>query len=256
MDQVEQAKRQAAIEAIGFVPAPSEIPKRLIASIEGLEKSGKTHFAMTAPEPIMFFSMDIGTEGVVEKFKKAGKEIYIYEIRIPKTKVKADMTPILVDIKGKVASCLAIGQGTVVFDTGTEFWEIMRLARLGKLTQVMPHQYTEVNQEFRDIIKDCYDSGMNVIFLHKLKDLYENNVRTNKKTLSGFGGMGYEMQINIRLSRENGVDGAPPTFRALIKDCRHNPNLSGAYAPVNDFTFLVNLVHATSDPERSVVQLK
>ena len=53
----------------GFAPIKKLDRTRLIVSVEGLEKRGKTHFAMTAPPPIAYFDMDIGAEGVVNKFE-------------------------------------------------------------------------------------------------------------------------------------------------------------------------------------------
>ena len=41
---------------------------RLVVRVGGLEKEGKTHFALTAPGPIGAIDMDRGMEGVVEKF--------------------------------------------------------------------------------------------------------------------------------------------------------------------------------------------
>ncbi len=42
---------------------------------------------------------------------------------------------------------------SIVIDTASEAWELVRLARFGKLTQVMPQHYGPVNTEFRDMIK-------------------------------------------------------------------------------------------------------
>jgi hypothetical protein len=65
MDQLTDAK----LKSLGFSDAVVETPYRLIASVSGKEKTGKTHFALTAPEPIIFFNIDVGTEGVVGKFQ-------------------------------------------------------------------------------------------------------------------------------------------------------------------------------------------
>src|ERR1035437_263544 len=57
-----------------FTPVKEVIPYRLIWRSYGPEKSGKNHFGLPAPGPIAIQSFDIGVEGVVEKFVKAGKD--------------------------------------------------------------------------------------------------------------------------------------------------------------------------------------
>ena len=54
-------------------------PKRSIMSIEGLDKTGKSRLAMTAPEPIVYLDLDIGTEGVIEPMM-AQREILLYQV--------------------------------------------------------------------------------------------------------------------------------------------------------------------------------
>jgi hypothetical protein len=53
----------------GFTRMNSQPKPRLILSIEGLDKSGKSNLAFTAPGPLGYLEFDIGAEGVVEKFQ-------------------------------------------------------------------------------------------------------------------------------------------------------------------------------------------
>ena len=63
--------------ALGLsTPVLGGLPKRLVISLAGFEKTGKTHLAFTGKSPIVIFNLDLGTEGVIEKFQAAGKEIY------------------------------------------------------------------------------------------------------------------------------------------------------------------------------------
>src|SRR5574343_408421 len=66
-----------------------EAPYRLIVSISGDEKTGKSHFTLTAPEPIFYFNIDRGTEGVVGKFQADGKKVFIYEIVVPRLETRS-----------------------------------------------------------------------------------------------------------------------------------------------------------------------
>lgn len=220
---------------IGFTPLDPTIHPRLIMSVGGREKNGKTHFAMTAPGPIALFNLDMGDEGVVHKFLK-DKIIFNYEIEVPKVKLNEGVNKAkkneAADIWDKFNAAYAVAlkeARTVVIDTATELWELLRIARFGQLTQVMPYQYGPVNAEFRDVIRAAFKSvGTNVIFLHKVKAVYINDKRTGDYERAGFGDTGYLVQINAMMHRlDIGADRNTTDFAIKVEDCRQNANLMG-----------------------------
>lgn len=231
------------LKTMGFSDDVIDRPYRLVASVNGREKTGKTHFGLTAPEPIFFINVDIGTEGVLDKFQAEGKKIYLYDVKVPKTVSKDYYAPMWESLKKVFQKVYQAGTGSVIVDTDTEVYELARLAKFGKLSQVMPQHYTEVNNEYREILRLAYDSPMNSVFIHKMKAKYVNNVRTSEYEPSGFSDMEYQSQINIIMQREDKEEG--PEFSAFIKDCRHNPNVNGEWlrGPLCSFEFLLNLVH-------------
>ena len=233
------------LEALGFCDDVIERPRRLIASVNGLPKVGKSHFALTAPGPVFFINVDVGTEGVLDKFQAEGKRIYVYDVRVPRTASKDYYVPMWESLKKIFEKVYQVGAGSVVVDTDSEVYELARLAKFGKLTQVMPQHYTEVNNEYREILRLAYDSVMNSIFIHKMKAKYIANARTNEYEPSGFGDMAYQSQVNITMHREDGEDG--PEFSAFIEDCRHNPNVNGEWlrGPMCTFEFLLELIHGS-----------
>ena len=62
---------------------------RIILSLCGLEKQGKTHFSLTAPGDIMYFNLDNRMEGVVDKFS-GEKTIQIVDINFSDDQKKSD----------------------------------------------------------------------------------------------------------------------------------------------------------------------
>ena len=204
-----------------------------------------THFALTAPDPIFFINVDIGTEGVLDKFQAEGKRIYVYDVRVPRTASKDYYVPMWENLKKIFEKVYQVGAGSVAVDTDTEVYELARLAKFGKLTQVMPQHYTEVNNEYREILRLAYDSVMNSVFIHKMKPKYIGNARTGEYEPSGFGDMAYQSQINVTMHREDSESG--PEFSAFIEDCRHNPNVNGEWlrGPMCTFEFLLELVHGS-----------
>jgi len=231
------------LETMGFSDDVQERPYRLVASVNGLPKTGKTHFALTAPDPIFFVNIDIGTEGVVDKFQAEGKRIYLYDVRVPRTASKEIYVPMWENLKKIYEKVFKVGAGTVITDTDSEAYELARLAKFGKLTQVMPQHYTEVNNEYREILRLAYDSPMNAVFIHKMKPKYIQNARTSEYEPSGMSDMEYNVQVNITMHREDTDEGTE--FSAFIKDCRHNPNVNGEWlkGEMCDFNFLLSLIH-------------
>ena len=243
----EQASDQvtiAQLKKMGFSDEIVETPRRLIASLSGREKTGKTHFALTAPEPILFLNVDIGTEGVVNKFQAQGKQVLVYDVRVSKEATKELYASMWQDLKMRIRKSYGLRTGTVVWDTATEVYELARLAHFGKLTQVMPHNYSEVNNEWRDLLRTAYDSSLNTVFIHKMKPKWVNNVRTNEYELSGFSEMDYLSQINLITYREG--EGNEVEFSVFVKDCRSDPTLGGEIfrGGMCNFEFLLSLVHA------------
>lgn len=248
---MEQALKQA-----GFTPMTAARKKRLILSIEGHEKTGKTHFAMTAPGPIAYFGLDIGDEGVVDKFLEEGKTILTADpqIRVPNAiQMSADGPKIdAADAWDKfkrafVAAVDCKEVRTIIWDTATEVWELIRLARFGKLTQVMPVQYGPVNAEMRGLLRHAYECNKNFILIHKVKSVYINDKRTGDYERAGFSDIGYLVQANIQTK----YDQESGQFQCKILNARQNMQctdlvLEGAFCA---FPFLAQTIFTNSDLE-------
>jgi hypothetical protein len=230
--------------------------RRLIVSLTGEDHSGKNHCAFTAPAPIYVHSFDPGIEGVVEKFHNK-KDIYIatYELEIQ----PGEATPQVVaesadkvwqqfisNYRDGLASC---GQGTTVVDTDTEAHELIRLARLGKLSNVLPHMYGPVNAEFRDFLREGWGRPANIFLLSKYVDEWENFTdstgrekgrKTGNKVRKGFADLPFHVQI-CGICERIDQDGGGSQFQVLITDCRQSAEYNGMTVP-NDYETLAALV--------------
>lgn len=223
---------------------------RIIISVCGLEKQGKTHLALTAPGPMALFNMDVGLEGVINKFCD-DKEIYPYDLRVPaptrataKEEAEQEWNR-FVDIWTQMMDLRSVR--TLVVDTATELWDLARVAYFGKLNQVKPHNYVEVNAEFRRIIRMPFESSdKNVILLHKMKKRYVNEKWDGSYERAGFNDVGFLVQADCQIHRlykrhmkERGFDVEPP-FALEILESRHNPRLAEQTfeGPMCSFPFL------------------
>jgi len=230
---------------MGFVKAEDRatIIPRLIMSVMGLEKQGKTHFALTAPGPIAMFSTDIGEEGVVGKFT-GGKKIEIYEVaRRDESEDQESVGKEWDNFKAAYLwSMRAKEFRTVLIDTATEIWELLRLARFGTLTQVMPYQYGPVNKEYRMLIREAYNWDKNLILLHKMKAQYINDKKTGEYERAGFNDTGFLVQVNAQVWRYDPSEGGE--FVITVNDARQNPEVAGVdfEGPMCDWEFVQSAI--------------
>lgn len=237
---------------MGFHVPSADAPYRLILSVSGVEKSGKTHFALTAPEPIVYIDADLGSEGVVEPFIRAGKQVISFPIRLEKnlaigkaSEVKARYDPVWQDFKKKVATACKLGTGTIVIDTATEMYELCRLAEFGKLTQVMQRDYGPVNSEWREVIYGIFDSPLSCVLIHKLGDAWRDGKTTGALELKGFRDTPGLVQCSVRMARLPDSETGEPVYEAEVENCRSNHRLTGTrlVGVLCDCSRLIKMVH-------------
>lgn len=232
----------------GFTKATDKVIPRLIAAVSGLEKQGKTSFALSAPGPIIYFNLDYGLEGVLGKYA-GGKDVYVKEYRYKRNDTPDKYNTLWASFTTDYYNALKSKARTIVIDTATELWELLRLARFGKLTQVMPHHYGPVNAEYASVIREGYSYDKNVILLHKLKKQYVNDKFTGEYERSGFTNTGFLVQANLEVYRD-GLDGE---FYLKVLDCRQNSMIGGLEFELTDefggFGFLAQMVFPDSDTE-------
>jgi hypothetical protein len=207
----------------GFTRANSVVKRRLILSIEGLEGCGKTRFTLTAPAPIAFINFDWGLEGLVESFQDQ-KAIYVATVSLNTSGKREEILQAAEQELSKVERNYqtALKQArTIVIDTGSELWELLRLAAFGKLDKVMPHQYAEVNQQMTRLIKLAYDSDANLILTHRLKEQWINDKKTGLYEFAGMKDIPFLVQAHARMW--NAEDG----YHLKVGKCRQNAGVVG-----------------------------
>jgi hypothetical protein len=231
-------------EQAGFTKSAGEVKRRLILAIDGQEKSGKTHFALSAPEPIGVINFDVGLDGVVQKWHN-DKDVWVQDVRfvisdyrqMKPEEASREADRILQKVWDAYEAILGYAK-TIVIDNATELWELVRLSHFGKLEQVKPHHYVHPNNEYREFIRMAYDQDItNLILLHKVKDEYVENERTGAKKRAGFSDTGFLVQCNALCYRNMQEPNVPDCFHMTITDCRQNAELAGIDLSGNDLNF-------------------
>lgn len=208
---------------------------RLVLRIGGLEKNGKTHFGMTAPGATGILDMDRGLEGVIEKFLPF-KTIYRCNFRAMPAETQKDYEARWDTFKERHYTLLeGHDVRTILWDTDTEAWEMARLAFFGKLSQIKPHHYAEINREFRSLIDAAFDHDKNLILICKYKKQYvareggrDDDAKWNGKyEEAGFTDMPFIVQANLRTRIVVDKETKEKTPTVEVVNCRHNMQLNG-----------------------------
>lgn len=263
-------------------PYVAPTTKRLIISSEGLSGCGKTRFALSAPKPLAFFTLDRGFEDAtgndlsmaniddadfsLDSIRSAEDAAVAKEANIIWEEFKRDWIRAL--SQGRI---LAGGRfekyRSVVCDTGTELYQLLRLARHGRVAKIPPIAYPDLYAEFRrDIIKPVYRSGCNVIWTHKLKPERRNKIGkkangepmeiselTGRLVLDGFPEFrgaenSYAAPITI-LQRRDLTKPIPDRYILQVLKCAPQPELDGEEFEGIDFTTFATLVHPQTNSD-------
>jgi len=268
----------SSLSKLGFMEVSLATRRALLVCSQALEKKGKTHFAFTAPDPIAVISTDTGTEETAAKFKRTGKIIHLLkatpakEIGTNHDLANREWEKLLNGWMGIVADRSI---RTMVIDTHTEFWQTMRLARFGKLEQVPPKKYDEVNRDMRDMVKMIKERGdLNAVFIHKYKKTYVGTKKADgtpgmdswngEYERAGFGDMGFLCDVVVEnnfsppdepgkraLRRPEGVE--EKDFYIKIIDTRYEmQDLIGRCFGGEQCTFLDLVMAALPDAEHDL----
>lgn len=216
-----------------FKRVDSKIKRRLIMSIEGDWGTGKTDLALTAPGPIAFFKFDLNSDVTLAKWSDK-KEIYRVDYQIPDPYAKdgqAQAEQLMRSFAEDYHAALAGGAfRSIIWDTASEVWEALRLSHFGKISNVSPQHYVQVNNAFRRMLRGAFESDLNLILIHRLKDQWESvpdnkggkkNEKTGHKERAGFSDIGFACQVMLRTTFDK-----DNLFQATVLKCTQNPKIT------------------------------
>ena len=238
----------------GFTPlSQMKARRRLMIGIDGLADTGKTEFALTFPPPICALFIDQGYEHVIGRLNPppARQQDIDYRVfQLPQAGMSVSGASTQDDNQKAYKQIwsdfyanyiLAISSPryrTVLVDGDSETWDLQRLAAFGKLTQVPPMEYTNVNQARRVLIRRGFDSGKNMAFTYRVGHEYESTVklnaagvpkevseRTGNYVRKGFADQDYIVQVQLRTQRRHTEAGTQ--FGVEITKCKPDVDLIG-----------------------------
>lgn len=200
--------------------------QRVIYSIQGATKSGKSTFPFWGPSPIAVFDFDCRLEDVVQKAmlgKLPGippKEIVYIPFKMPEVDIrskKEDATAkrqgmealekFLRNFKKALESSLKPGGvRTISVDTATELMDVRLCAEFGRLVGIQPRDRGGLNQDMRAWMRSGENYNANVVWVHHVKDEWlkytksdgsEDSGKTGKLVLDGYNKADQCVQVNL-----------------------------------------------------------
>lgn len=179
-----------------FPTASDTYRNRIIGLSRGEVGTGKTRFWLTAPGPIVVFSLDQGLEGVVEEFAKAGKEIRVREYDWAPPPVNDETTfeerqefqTQAIDIRDQLMKDFEIAvqfARTVLIDKETDVWELFRYAEFGGPSDA-PRNYPALNQRVRKLVNLPKAVDCNFGLIQSMKDQWVTKTKQDGSTTKGF----------------------------------------------------------------------
>lgn len=186
--------------------APTELTrKEVFKLVYGPTSTGRTTYALTAPGPIALLHASEKVEGIVQRAAQ-DREVKILDFGTSLSGTQQQQAQQADRAWKMVMEALDDAwtwARTIVIDTSTELWEFLRMARFGKLTQVMPHNYGPVYAEWRATLKKAFrdQQGTNLILVGQEKELYKNDKPQGKMIPAGQKSDPYDVDVSIRTSR-------------------------------------------------------
>lgn len=247
---VEQAEQIEELAELGFSEARREAPLRLVASTEAMEKSGKTHFILTAPGPIGILDLDDGLDGVIEKFpdKVVVVKRFSRQLQSILDGKRYDADEMNSEWEAFIAAYTALLRSpfiaTLGGDSWADAWELCKMAHFGTDDPKgagsgghNTYKWGPPKREFRRLMSLAKArDDINLVLTHRLKDEYgKGDKKTGKFIHDGFKEMKYVTDVHIRhFVDEEGE------FCIEIMASRRNPSLKGLVlsGPEANFTGL------------------
>jgi hypothetical protein len=200
-----------------------------IVLAEGMQGAGKTHFAMSFPEPIFLIDTENRADKVAGKFKAQGKVVY------RKKCLTFD------DIRQAIAQLIFAqhGCGTIVIDSGSDLQSYAETEFLqqNRKEKVWPQVlWGEVHAKTDNLLAAIREKGFYCVVTGRLKDDYAGpygeGVKTGQMIFEGYKRMPYLVDIHLRLTgdgkalvQKNGFRNTPteetptidnPSFETVI----------------------------------------
>ena len=213
------------------MPTKETIIPNLLTAISGEPKTGKSHLALTFPDPIILFSFDQGMEPVLRHFPDKKMQVMTYELPLVETVRAVGQKKQILEVWNHFRADFQIATEdtkvkTIIIDTATAAYEICRIARTGELGRELdPTEYGDVYLRMKALLQRCRLSGQNLVLTHYMKEIYKNGEPTGQTKIDAFKYTEAEVDLSLITTRvtEPKVGGGKQTkIITTIKETRYD----------------------------------
>lgn len=233
---------------MAFQPVTPSPDDHLVVAVWGAPKVGKTHFALTFPQPIAVLNLDFGLNEVVRRaFPKA--QIMTSDLIAERPgdvqETQHLFQTFFADYKAALEDPAV---KTVVVDTATQVKQMIDMIKLDEVrkrknrkkgkdededVQFYPYDYTECNALMSDLLRrGLRAQDTNVVFIHHAQAVYgPNGQELNQIKMQGFKNTSSILPLTIQFYD-------PVKHVGRIEYSRGNDQLTGVEIPGMDYAWL------------------
>jgi len=210
----------------------------------GAERTGKTTFALSAPEPIGVIPLDKNAIYTMNKVAQENdRRIVMPKLNfvlgmvdwknMPMNPIRLAKLPeaeskdyyrnkIINPIKEAYYAMLEMKEvRTVVFDTGGQLNNFVVMANHGRASSIMQRERGPDNAEMREIITAAEVAKKHLIMVHHRSEIYENDKGTGRYKPEGWARLGANVNVVVEHVKKGGK------YKMKVFDCQANADLLG-----------------------------
>ena len=235
--QADNAKEQAEPKTkLEFKPLKAaEESRGLKVGIYGDYATGKTHFALTAPEPVFIIDTEMGSAPLAHLFE--GKDIKVLDVAEQDATASYEKIADAIELISKEENV-----GTVIFDSATDLWEICQEYAKINIFKIKPEQrlaqqwdWGVINKIYMKMLMKLLKLDCNLIITAREAEVYAgagqptSQVKPKWQKTTGFW-------VDMVLHNTKKIDKTGKlSFNTNIEKSRQSGKLMGKNIPNFDF---------------------
>lgn len=157
--------------------------RSLIIVSQGKVSTGKSAWSLTAPKPLIYMKMDRELRGEFVEGLLATPGVYQPKERLfledPKKFTQAEAVKAWGAFTGVWRDAMQDkALRTIVLDTASYAWILIRMMEFGKLSSVWMKEYERVNAPFESLFYMAEDYGKIIVAIHRVSEEYAKDPKT------------------------------------------------------------------------------
>lgn len=223
----------------------------LTVNIWGPTKVGKTTLALTFPAPLFIINADRSMDHLLVQL--GDKEWYYVDFIPHNMEGEVDMPiakALFANTKRLITDAIAVGNGTVIIDGGTRFWDVVTEAFVpNKDNGAMPKAYQKANSEMEHLLDRLVNSPLHLVVTNQQKPIYSGATKnTGEFETAGFSRLPYWVFAVLKARKLKNVDGS--AYHVVeFGDNGYDTRLEGRQLKDPTFEKLYALSYPLSNPE-------